>query len=110
MELIIILIFLPKRMNILAKERGRSGLVWTLAAIGALLGGEILVMLAWIVLYSLGSVLFGWSPEVGEQPATFIAYILALVGGLLCAELVRRHLASKPIVRHDVKQWGGPLS
>ena len=110
MELIIILIFLPKRMNILAKERGRSGIVWTLAAIGALLGGEFLVLLTWLAIYTLGAIAWGWSPDVEKQPATYFVYILALLGGLTCADLVRRYLISKPIVRHDVKQWSGILS
>lgn len=110
MELLIILIFLPKRMNILAKERGRSGVAWTLAAIGALLGGEFLIMVTWIVIYGLGIILWGWPPDVEKQPATYVVYVIALLGGLLCADLVRRHLMSKPIVRHDVKQWGGILS
>ena len=110
MELIIILIFLPKRMNILAKERGRSGLVWTLAAIGALLGGEFLIMVAWLVIYTVGVITWGWTPDVGKQPATYVVYILALLGGLTCADLVRRNLMSKPVVRGDVKQWGGVLS
>lgn len=110
MELIIILIFLPKRMKILAKERGRSGVTWTLAAIGALLVGEFLVMVTWIGFYFVGVITLGWSPDIERQPATYVVYIIALLGGLTCADLVRRYLTSKPIVRHDVKQWGGILS
>ena len=110
MELLIILIFLPKRMNILAKERGRSGVAWTFAAIGALLGGELLIILTWLAIYFIGVGTLGWSPDVEKQPATDVVYIIALLGGLTCADLVRRRLVSKPIVRHDVKQWGGVLS
>ena len=110
MELIIILIFLPKRMNILARERGRSGVTWTLAAIGALLAGEFLVMLTWIGIYTIGIITLAWSPDIERQPATYVVYVVALLNGLMCADLVRRHLMSKPVVRHDVKQWGGILS
>ena len=110
MELIIILIFLPKRMSILAKERGRSSSAWTLAAIGSLLGGEFLIMLLWFVIYTIGVILFSWPANIERQPVTFAVYVTALVGGLVCADLVRRRLMSKPIVRHDVKQWGGILS
>src|SRR5690242_17230553 len=110
MELIIILTFLPKRMNILARERGRSGVAWTLAAIGALLGGEFLIMLTWIAIYMVGVILWEWPADIKKQPATYVVYIIALVGGLVCADLVRRRLMSKPIIRHDVKQWGGILS
>lgn len=110
MELLIILIFLPKRMNILAKERGRSGVAWTFAAIGALLGGEFLIMLMWIGINALGAIFWEWPMDIEKQPATYVVYIVALVGGLICADLVRRRLMSKPIVRPDVKQWGGVLS
>ncbi len=110
MELIIILTFLPKRMRILAKERGRSGFAWTLAAIGALLGGEFVIMLLWIAIYTVGSILWDWPQHIERQPVTYVVYFIALLTGLGSADLVRRLLISKPIIRHDVKQWGGILS
>ena len=97
-------------MKILAKERGRSGLAWTLAAVGACLGGELFIILTWFAIYFVGVIAWGWPPDVEKQPATYLVYLVALLGGLTCADLVRRHLVSKPIVRQDVKQWGGVLS
>ncbi len=106
-ELLFLLVFLPKRMSTLAKERGRSAFAWTLAAIGAWLGAESLIIFTWVIVHTLGSVLWGWPEDIEKQPITIVVYIIALASGLVSADLVRRRLTSKPIIRHDVKPWRG---
>ncbi len=106
-ELLFLLLFLPQRMSALAKARGRSALAWTLAAIGAWLGAEVLIIFIWLIVHTLGAELWGWPEDIEKQPITFVVYVIALVSGLVSADLVRRRLTSKPIIRHDVKPWGG---
>ena len=46
-ELLFLIFFLPRRMRILARERDLSPLKWTLAAVGAWLGVECLIIFSW---------------------------------------------------------------
>jgi hypothetical protein len=108
-ELLFLIFFLPKRMKILARERDLSALNWTLAAVGAWLGVEMLIIFAWVVVSTVGWSLWGWPEDPEKSPITFVVYFVALVGGMVAADLVRRRLTAKPITR-DVKQWKGILS
>jgi uncharacterized protein YacL len=106
-ELLFLLVFLPRRMSSLARERGQSAFAWTLAAIGAWLGAEFVIIITWLLVHALGATFWGWSEDIKQQPMTIIVYILALIGGLVSADLVRRQLTSKPVIRDDVKPWRG---
>lgn len=105
-ELAFLTFFLPKRMRILARERDRSVLKWTLAAVGAWLGVECVIIFAWVVVSTVSSLLWGWPEDVERSPITFVVYFIALIGGMIGADLVRRRLTAKPVTR-DVKQWKG---
>ena len=107
-ELLFLIFFLPKRMRILARERDLSPLKWTLAAVGAWLGVECVVIFAWVVVSSISSAVWGWPEDPEKSPLTYLVYFLALVGGMVAADLLRRRLIAKPITR-EVKQWKGIL-
>ena len=83
LELIFLLIVIPKRMTRLARERNRSGLRWSLAAIGVWLGVEIVVATVLAVLIFLSSYLWG-TPEDPEK-ISGVAYFPALVAALISA-------------------------
>lgn len=106
-ELIFLLAFLPKRMSSLAKERGQNAFAWTLAAIGAWLGAEALIIFTWLIVHKLGAEFWGWTEGIAKGPIAIIVYIIALISGLVSADLVRRRLTSKPIIKHDIKPWRG---
>jgi hypothetical protein len=95
-------------MRILARERDLSPLKWTLAAVGAWLGVECVVIFAWVVVSSISSALWGWPEDPEKSPVTYLIYLIALGGGMVAADLVRRRLTAKPITR-EVKQWRGIL-
>ena len=107
-EIFFLAYYLPKRMRILAKERDRSALGWSLAAIGAWLGAEFLIIFIWIVIYGLGLIFWGWRGDVDRQPVTYVVYFIALIAGMVAADVVRRRLMAKPVTR-EVKQWKGML-
>ena len=107
-ELLFLIFFLPKRMRILARERDLSPLKWTLAAVGAWLGVECVIILAWVVVSTISSAVWGWPEDPEKSSLKYLAYFLGLVGGMVAADLVRRRLTSKPITR-EVKQWRGVL-
>jgi hypothetical protein len=95
LELIFLLIVIPRRMTRLARERNRSGLKWSLAAIGVWLGVEIVVGIVLELLIVLSSYLFG-TPEEPEK-VLGVAYFLALVAALISGEFMIRRLRAKPV-------------
>jgi hypothetical protein len=105
-ELLFLIFFLPKRIRILARERDLSPLKWTLAAVGAWLGVECVIIFAWVMVSSISSALWGRPEDPEKSPLTYLIYFIALVGGMVAADLVRRRLTAKPITR-EVKQWKG---
>ena len=107
-ELLFLIFFLPKRMRILARERDRSALKWTFAAVGAWLGVECLIILGWVLVSTISSSLWGWPENPEKSPVTILFYFIALIGGMVAADIVRRRLTAKPITR-EVKQWKGIL-
>ena len=107
-ELLFLIFFLPKRMSILARERDLSPLKWTVGAVGAWLGVECLVIFVWIVFSSISSAVWGWPKDPEKSPLTYLVYFLALIGGMVAADLVRRRLTAKPITCEG-KQWKGIL-
>ena len=107
-ELLFLVFFLPRRMRILARERDLSPLKWTLAAVGAWLGVECLIIFAGVLISTISSSLWGWPEDPEKSPLTYLVYFLALVGGMIAADLVRRRLTAKLVTR-EVKQWKGVL-
>jgi hypothetical protein len=101
LEIILMLAILPRTITPLARERGKSPFLWTLAAIGAWIGGELLVITIYVILYILGADYFGFPEEMERQPATYIANFIGLLCGLACADFVRRLLTSMPRVPHE---------
>jgi hypothetical protein len=93
-ELYFILYRVPKMMSRLARERNRSAVGWSLIGIAAWLGAEFVVALAIGMVYAIGSILFGWSPElpVALRVFTYVAALAAALGGFT---LVRRILHAK---------------
>lgn len=94
LELIFLFIVIPKRMTRLARERNRSGLKWSLAAIGVWVGVEIVVGIVVVFFIILSSYFLG-TPEDPEK-FSGVAYIPALVAALISGELMIRHLRAKP--------------
>ena len=68
LELIFLFIVIPKRMTRLARERNRSGLKWSLAAIGVWVGVEIVVGVVLVFFIFLSAYLWG-KPENPEAVA-----------------------------------------
>lgn len=101
LEIILMLVILPRSIKPLARERGKSAFLWTLAAIGAWIGGELLVITIYVILYVLSAGYFGFSEDIEKQPATYIANFIGLLCGLGCADFVRRLLTSMPRVTHE---------
>ena len=90
-ELYFLIYRIPKMMIRLARERNRSGLVWTLLAIGSWIGAEIIVALALRVIYATGVVLLDW-PQSISPAARFLIYLISLCGAIGGLMLVRRFL------------------
>lgn len=64
-ELIYVFYFLPKRIKGLAQERGRSALAWSIIAIVAWFGAEILVIIVFTIGYAILAAVKGWQTEPG---------------------------------------------
>jgi hypothetical protein len=96
LELIFLLIVIPMRMTRLARERNRSGLKWSLAAISVWLGVEVVVSIVVAFLIFLSSYQLG-TPEDPESVSA-VAYFPALVAALISGELMIRHLRAKPVM------------
>jgi hypothetical protein len=79
---------LPRSMCRLARARGESGFVWSLAAIGAWVGAEIVIGTCTVFLMVL----------IDSESAVLLAlgYVGMLVAGIYASERVRRRLQAKP--------------
>jgi len=93
-ELYFLLYRIPKIMTRLARERNRSALGWTLMAIGAWLGSEVLVGVIFGLIHVIGEEVWGWP----QQPLGFnpLVYIVSLVAALMSFSVVSRILTNKP--------------
>ena len=94
-ELYFLIIRLPRMMSQLARERNRSAVGWTLAAIAAWIGAELLVIFVYQVIYQIGVDQWGW-PENEPRGLLFLIYLLALGAAIMGATIVRRVLRSIP--------------
>ncbi len=86
---------IPKVIYPVAEANGKSGIRWTLLSIGIFFSIEAIILASYFYVYF--SMLeryklpkkpeyFGW---------TYVAYVTALLCGLLSVDLVRRHLGKK---------------
>jgi F0F1-type ATP synthase assembly protein I len=95
-ELYFLLYRLPKIMTKLARERKRSAVGWSLMAIGAWIGAEIVVGILVGVCYEIGRLTFDWPKEL-PAGLTLVLYIVSLVAALGAASIVRKTLESKTV-------------
>ena len=93
-ELYFLFYRVPKMMSMLARERRRSAVAWSVAAILAWLGAEFFVMFGFGLVYGAGEALLGW-PEQIPAGLTFLVYLLAPGAAILSLTLVRRILYAK---------------
>jgi hypothetical protein len=95
-ELYFLIFRLPRIMSQLARERNRSPIGWSFAAIAAWIGAEILVLFCYGFIYEIGAENWGW-PEKEPGELLLIIYLIALGAAILGATLIRRVLRSIPI-------------
>lgn len=93
-ELYFLIYRIPRMMSRLARERNRSALTWSLIAIGAWIGAELLVGVAVGIVYGIGGVLFGWSQDI-PAGVTLLVYLVALCAAIGSLTIVRRILLSR---------------
>ena len=96
LELAFLFYFLPRRMTRLARERHRSALAWSVAASAAWIGAEIVVASGIMLTAFLTAQLWGWPKDA--ESLTVVAYLPALLAGLVAAEVVRHYLLSRPVI------------
>ncbi len=78
-----------------AKENGRNGILWALAAVATFIGTQLLVSLGLGMLIGLGQVMWGWGDDVYttyEWPVTLVAIVASFVATLL----LLRYIDSSP--------------
>jgi membrane protein implicated in regulation of membrane protease activity len=94
-ELIFLIFVLPRRMGRLARERNRSALWWSLAAICAWVGAELIIAVGFGLVYGTVGYLRRW-PKDPPPPVVLVVYLVSLAAAVLGAEFVRRILHSMP--------------
>ena len=94
LELYFIFYRVPKMMTRLAREQGRSALLWSLAGIGMWIGAEVVVFLVSGFIYGIGAAAFGWPVPISAGVKLF-TYILALAAALGSVTILSRILAGK---------------
>jgi hypothetical protein len=99
LELIFLFIVIPRRMSRLARERNRSALKWSLAAIGVWLGAEVGVtsLLVFLIFFSSSA----WGVPEDPEAASTVAYAPALIAALVSAEYMIRRLRAKPRLSNE---------
>ena len=93
-ELYFLIYRIPKMMTSLARERNRSGLAWSLIAIAAWLGAEVVVAFSLGTAYGIGAAIYDW-PEEPPKGFVLLTYAAALAAAIGSVTLVRRILYSK---------------
>ncbi len=95
-ELFFVLFFIPRRIRALANLRGESWIKWSLFAIGAWFGAQILVVMAITTVLMTYAALM--KSEFNENLGLMISYFFGLVGAVMTATMVVRQLAKKPVL------------
>jgi Kef-type K+ transport system membrane component KefB len=94
LELYFIFYRVPKMMTRLARERNRSALRWSLLGMGAWIGAEFFVAIAFALIYEIGAAVLDW-PRPEPVGLRVLSYFLALVAALGSTTIVSRVLMSK---------------
>ena len=102
-ELYFLFYRIPRMMSRLARERHRSAWKWSLLAMAAWVGAEIVVAFGVGIGYGILSLMFGWPEEI-PTGLRFIAYIISLLAAIGAVTLVQRILTSKSSADH----WSTP--
>jgi hypothetical protein len=98
-ELYFLLIHIPRRIRALARERKQSAWPWSLMAIGAWVGCEIVVFL-------IAGALIVTNEELEKSGLfMFATYVLAIGSAALSASLVISQLRKMPVPRGDEAPW-----
>ena len=95
-ELFFVFFFIPRRIKALAKLRGENWIRWSLFAIGAWFGAQILAFMAITTVLATYAAIAG--SVFNENLAVMIAYFFGLVGAVMAATLVVKQLAKKPLL------------
>lgn len=106
-ELIFLFFVLPKKMTKLARERNRSALKWSLAAIGAWIGAEIVVIVLTVILLFVTSAI--WGVPADPESVSGFAYLPALVAAFVGAEIIIRKLRRMPKAGEEEYLKGPPM-
>ncbi len=93
-ELYFIFYRIPKMMGRLARERNQSAWKWSLIAIAAWIGAEVVVAFGLGIFYEVGIIFWGW-PENEPAIFTLILYVAALAAALGSVTFVRRILLNQ---------------
>ncbi len=92
LEIFFLLFVVPKRVSPLARERGRSPFLWSLAASGAWIATEVLLL---VFAFSVVGLLM----DTGELGFfVFLMYLVPLFAGMFAADQVRKRLESLPAI------------
>ncbi len=91
-ELVLAIFVIPKIISPIAKVKNRSGVRWSLLAIGAFFVTEILIVGIYFFTYALLAKFFNWQQDVYQFWLTKLIYIVALIGGLGSADIIRIYL------------------
>ena len=94
-ELYFLFYHIPKMMSRLAREKNRSALRWSLAGIGAWIGGELMVGIIFGVIYEIGVEFWGW-PAREPTVVRVLFYIAAIAAAIASVTIVRAVLVAKP--------------
>ncbi len=93
-ELYFIFYRIPKMMSRLAREQNQSPWKWSLLAIAAWIGGELVVAVILGIFYGVGVEFWGW-PENEPALFTLLLYISSLAAAIGSVALVRRILTNR---------------
>ncbi len=91
LEIYFLLFYIPRKVRRLAKERGQSALAWSLMAIGAWVGVEIVFLILVLVAMSI-------LPELSRNVFFLLfSYIIPLACSIFASDLVIKRLRKMPI-------------
>ena len=96
LELYFIFYRIPKIMSQLARERQRSPVAWSLIAIAAWLGSEIVVAVGVGMAFGIAG-LFVEMPEELPVGLQLVGYVFALAAAILSFFVVKKILTARPI-------------
>ena len=105
LELFFVIFIIPRRVKALATLRDESSLKWSLLALAAWFGTEIVVVIVVTIILVIASTATG--KKLNETFALMIAYFLGLAGAAIAATLVVRQLQKKPVTLSHTENISG---